>query len=236
MPLTFQEKLSSVSIDSKQTNGLNAMEESDAGDDKALGKRSPYHHGQLKEALIVAATRLVEENGPDNFSMADACRLAGVSTAAPYRHFRDRDELLAEVVNRGFIGLADANRAAVMSAGEGTLAGIIAMGKSYVRFAALQPGVFRLMFGQNTDVKQVEGVLETGLDCFGGLIRQVAIYCAAQGRDDDAREVALRLWTFVHGAASLLIDQDYAHVAPGMDVDALIEAATPRLILDRETL
>jgi AcrR family transcriptional regulator len=206
------------------------MEENEADEGKALGKRKTYHHGQLKEALIAAATQLVEEKGPDNFSLADACRQAGVSTAAPYRHFRDRNELLAEVVNRGFQGLADANREAVMRAGEGTLAGIVAMGKSYVGFAARQPGVFRMMFGQNAQVKQVEGVLETGLDCFGGLIRQVQIYCASHQRDDDARAVALRLWTFVHGAASLLIDDDYAHVAPGMDVDELIEAATPALL------
>jgi len=209
------------------------MEESGPDDGKALGKRSSYHHGQLKAALIAAATQLVEEKGPDNFSLADACRLAGVSTAAPYRHFRDRNELLAEVVNQGFRDLAEANRAAVEAAGEGTLHGIMEMGKSYVGFAARQPGVFRMMFGQNTQVKQVEGVLETGLDCFGGLIRQVELYCKAHGRDDDARAVALRLWTFVHGAASLLIDEDYAHVAPGMDVETLIEAATPRLILAR---
>jgi len=207
------------------------MEENEADEGKALGKRKSYHHGQLKAALIAAATQLVEEKGADNFSLADACRLAGVSTAAPYRHFRDRNELLAEVVNQGFRDLAEANRASVEAAGEGTLYGIIEMGKSYVCFAARQPGVFRMMFGQNAQVKQVDGVLETGLDCFGGLIRQVELYCAAQGRDDDAREVALRLWTFVHGAASLLIDDDYAHVAPGMDVDTLIEAATPRLIL-----
>jgi len=208
------------------------MEEGEADEGKALSKRKSYHHGQLKEALIAAATQLVEEKGPDNFSLADACRRADVSTAAPYRHFRDRNELLAEVVNRGFQGLADANREAVMRTGEGTLEGIVAMGQSYVGFAARQPGVFRMMFGQNAQVKQVEGVLETGLDCFGGLIRQVQIYCASNGRSDDARAVALRLWTFVHGAASLLIDDDYAHVAPGMDVDLLIEEATPRLILE----
>ncbi len=212
------------------------MEDNEPEDGQALGKRKSYHHGQLKEALIAAATQLVEEKGPDNFSLADACRLAGVSTAAPYRHFRDRNELLAEVVNRGFHGLAEANCEAVMRAGEGTLDGIIEMGKSYVGFAARQPGVFRMMFGQNAQVKQVEGVLETGLDCFGGLIRQVELYCAAQGRDDDARAVALRLWTFVHGAASLLIDEDYAHVAPGMDVDTLIAAATPRLLSDNQSV
>ncbi|RIA55397.1 TetR family transcriptional regulator [Dichotomicrobium thermohalophilum] len=206
------------------------MEENEPDGGQALGKRKSYHHGQLKEALITAATQLVEEKGPDNFSLADACRRAGVSTAAPYRHFRDRNELLAEVVNRGFRGLAEANRAAVMRVGEGTRDGIIEMGKSYVGFAAGQPGVFRMMFGQNAQVKKVEGVLETGMDCFGGLIRQVEMYCAANGRDDDARDVALRLWTFVHGAASLLIDEDYAHVAPGMDVNKLIETATPRLL------
>ncbi len=206
------------------------MEENQRDGGKALGKRKTYHHGQLKEALITAATQLVEEKGPDNFSLADACRLAGVSTAAPYRHFRDRNELLAEVVNQGFDSLAEVNRQAVIRAGEGTLEGIVAMGQSYVGFAARQPGVFRMMFGQNAQVKRVEGVLETGLDCFGGLIRQVELYCAAHQRDDDAREVALRLWTFVHGAASLLIDEDYAHVAPGMDVDALIASATPRLL------
>jgi len=208
------------------------MEDGEHGDGPSLGKRSGYHHGHLKQALIAAAAQLVEEKGAENFSMADACRLAGVSTAAPYRHFRDRNDLLAEVVNQGFRDLTEVNREAVMSAGEGTLEGIIAMGKSYVGFAARQPGIFRLMFGQNAHVKQVEGVLETGMDCFGGLIRQVAIYCGSTGRDEDAREVALRLWTFVHGAASLLIDEDYAHVAPDLDVDRLIETATPGLIME----
>jgi len=207
------------------------MEDNAAGDGDALRKRKSYHHGQLKEALITAANQLVEEKGAENFSMADACRLAGVSTAAPYRHFRDRNELLAEVVNQGFRDLAEADQQAVQAAGEGTLEGIIEMGKSYVAFAARRPGVFRLMFGQNSHVKQVEGVLEEGMECFGEVIRQVAIYCEARGRQDDARQVALRLWTFVHGAASLLIDEDYAHVAPDLDVYALIEEATPRLIL-----
>jgi len=210
------------------------MEEGEEGGCPPLGKRRTYHHGQLKQALIAAAAQLVEEKGAESFSMADACRLAGVSTAAPYRHFRDRNDLLAEVVNQGFRDLTEANREAVMSAGEGTLEGIVAMGKSYVNFAARQPGIFRLMFGQNAHVKQVEGVLESGMDCFGGLIRQVAIYCESTGRDEDAREVALRLWTFVHGAASLLIDEDYGHVAPDLDVDRLIEAAAPGLIMEGE--
>jgi len=71
------------------------------------------------------------------------------------------------------------------------------------------------------------------MDCFGEVIQQVAIYCEKYAYREDARQVALRLWTFVHGAASLLIDDDYSHIAPELDVYELVEEATPRLLLDR---
>ena len=61
-----------------------------------------YHHGNLKEALVRAALELIAEKGPAGFTFADAARWAGVSPAAPYRHFRDRDELLSDVARRGF--------------------------------------------------------------------------------------------------------------------------------------
>ena len=61
-----------------------------------------YHHGNLKEALIRAALELIAQKGPAGFTFAEAARWAGVSPAAPYRHFRDRDELLADVARRGF--------------------------------------------------------------------------------------------------------------------------------------
>src|SRR5258708_36130929 len=61
-----------------------------------------YHHGNLKEALLQAALDLIAKKGPAGFTFADAARLAGVSPAAPYRHFRDRDELLSSIAQRGF--------------------------------------------------------------------------------------------------------------------------------------
>ena len=67
-----------------------------------------YHHGNLKEALIRAALQLIAEKGPAGFTFAEAARFAGVSPAAPYRHFRDRDDLLADVARRGFEQFADA--------------------------------------------------------------------------------------------------------------------------------
>ncbi len=69
---------------------------------RGSGTERGYHHGNLKEALVRAALALIAEKGPAGFTFADAARWAGVSPAAPYRHYRDRDELLADVARRGF--------------------------------------------------------------------------------------------------------------------------------------
>src|SRR5256885_12884743 len=66
------------------------------------GGRRSYHHGNLREALISAALDLIAQKGPAGFTFAEAARAAGVSPAAPYRHFRDRDALMADVARRGF--------------------------------------------------------------------------------------------------------------------------------------
>jgi hypothetical protein len=106
------------------------------------------------------------------------------------------------------------------------------MGQAYVRFAVEEQNLFRLMFGQHPKLKQADTVVNDGQECFGGVIRQVAIYCEQNGLDGDPMDIALRLWTFVHGVASLLIDGDYASVAPGLDVDRFIADAAPLLLRD----
>jgi len=193
-------------------------------------RKAHYHHGELREALISATRQLVEERGAENFTLADACRVAGVTTAAPYRHFRSKQQILAEIASRGFEELQAKAKAAVAAKGEGTLDAIVAMGQAYVAFAVEQTAVFRLMFGQEPSLKKAEPVLGTGHACFAHLIDQVALYCKRSKIRGDAQELALRLWTFVHGAASLLIDQDYAAVAPQIDVDHLVASATPGLL------
>ncbi len=79
-----------------------------SGDGGAGEGRRGYHHGNLREALIRAALELIAEKGPAGFTFADAARWAGVSSAAPYRHFRDRDDLLVDVARRGFDQFAQA--------------------------------------------------------------------------------------------------------------------------------
>jgi AcrR family transcriptional regulator len=193
-------------------------------------RKAHYHHGGLREALIGAARQLVADRGAENFTLADACRLAGVTTAAPYRHFRSKQEILEEIASRGFDELRQKAMAVVAEKGAGSLEGIIAMGQTYVAFAVDQTAVFRLMFGQEPSLKKAEHVTGTDHECFAHLIEQITLYCQKNRVRGDALEIALRLWTFVHGAASLRIDQDYLAIAPGLDVNRLIADAAPGLL------
>ena len=192
--------------------------------------RENYHHGGLREALIGATRQLVMERGAENFTLADACRVAGVTTAAPYRHFRSKQEILEEITSRGFDELKASAMAVIAAKGAGTLEAIVAMGQAYVAFAVKETAVFRLMFGQEPSLKKAEHVAGTGQDCFSHLIEQITLYCEKNRVRGDALEIALRLWTFVHGAASLLIDKDYLEIAPQLDVNSLIANAVPGLL------
>src|SRR5881275_1196145 len=105
-----------------------------------------YHHGNLKEALLQAALGLIAEKGAAGFTFADAARMAGVSPAAPYRHFRDRDELLSSIAQRGF----DQFEAVLTSAWDDgrpdTITAFERVGKAYLAFAREEPAFYSAMF------------------------------------------------------------------------------------------
>ncbi|WP_072393305.1 TetR/AcrR family transcriptional regulator [Hyphomicrobium sp. CS1GBMeth3] len=197
---------------------------------KALHTKQRFHHGDLREALVAATRELLQEHGPDGFTLADACRRAGVTTAAPYKHFRGKQEVLQEIISRGFDELTAANAKAVAEGGPGTLAGITAMVISYLDFAVAQPAVFRLMFGHKSDLRKAQHVDESGNQCLKNVINEVAACSRKHSQKVDAERVAIRLWTFVHGASCLEIDSDYERVAPGLDVRELIADVAPRLL------
>src|SRR4051794_41387145 len=102
--------------------------------DRDEGRRG-YHHGNLREALIRAALELIAEKGPAGFTFADAARWAGVSPAAPYRHYRDRDALLADVARRGFEAFADALTRAWDDGRPDVLSAFDRLGRAYLQFA-----------------------------------------------------------------------------------------------------
>lgn len=169
--------------------------------------RSSYHHGDLRAQLIAAVRELVETHGPDGFSVAEAARRAGVSSAAPYKHFKDRPELLRAVASEGMDRLHGAMEAAASRHPAGSITAIAAIGQAYVDFARSGPGVFRLVFGLTEGHEEDPHLEEKGASCFAVVLRAVA---AAIGQPADTPTVQSRayaLWTCVHGHSFLTIDR-----------------------------
>jgi AcrR family transcriptional regulator len=164
-----------------------------------------YHHGDLKAALIDGATQLIAERGVRGFSLAELSRRAGVTVAAPYRHFADRDELLAAVAVRALhaFGQALAAQASETDPPERRLA---AMAGGYVRFAAEQRALFGVVFGVGLDKKtRYPELRQTYEDVEGILSACVAELCPED--PDAAEQLAGAIEATAHGYAALLTDQ-----------------------------
>jgi AcrR family transcriptional regulator len=206
------------------------LEDAVSGRARVVRPKAGYHHGELRAALIAATRRLIGEHGADRFSLADACAAAGVSTAAPYRHFSDKEELLALVVAEGFGDLTSRARAAALRHPDGSEERILEIGRAYVGFGLGEPALFRMMFAPTMGRTSDERVTASGKACFQFVLDEVVGYCRATGVDGDADLIALQLWTFVHGVTSLLSDRTYAQIAPELDVDEMMTAAADRLL------
>jgi len=196
----------------------------------SLRRKATYHHGDLEGALIPVVRRLLERDGVGGFSVAEACKEIGVSTAAPYKHFSSKHEILGAVAQSGFDDLREQMIVARDANPDDPVRRIAEMGKTYVSFALTNPGTFKLMFGSNPNIKQYKPVKEHGENCFDVLISEVAGYLGSTDEADDSRRVSVLLWTFVHGAASLAMDQDYEAARVAVDTDQMIDAATIRLL------
>ncbi|MCJ0762967.1 TetR/AcrR family transcriptional regulator [Variovorax terrae] len=191
--------------------------------------KSAYHHGDLPRALVDAAQQLIEAGGGARLTLREAAQAAGVSVAAPYRHFADREALLAAVLAKGFRELAhrtDEDRRAASDA----MAGLMAVGLAYVRFAADHPAIYRLMFGAECDKAAHPDLMAAGHEALTVLIEAVAT-CKAAGLigDADVQQVALAGWSLSHGLASLHADGLLAAAMPG-DLQATAHALMRMLI------
>jgi len=168
--------------------------------------KSAYHHGDLRAQLIAAVRDLVETHGPDGFSVSEAARRAGVSSAAPYKHFRDRHEILRGVVSEAMDRLFAAMKAGAAAHPVGSLEAVAAIGQAYVDFARAEPGVFRLVFGLTDGHQNAPELLAKGEGCFGVLIEAVAACLDLPPDDPEVERRAYMLWSFVHGHSFLHID------------------------------
>ncbi len=170
-----------------------------------LTARRGYHHGNLREALMEAARRLVAENGPHGFTLAEAARLAGVSPGAVYRHFDGRESLVAELGRRGFDQFRRWLQSAVENASS-PMEALVQMGHAYLTFAREEPGFYGAMFSgagmsQNAPMRDND---EGSSGAFGLLLEGLERALPKERNHAvDGRLLALQVWSMSHGLARL---------------------------------
>ena len=194
---------------------------------KRGGGSRGYHHGNLKEALIRAALELIAKKGPAGFTFAEAARWAGVSPAAPYRHFRDRDELISDVARRGF----ELFEAALMRAwDEGRpdpFSAFERLGRAYLEFARSEPAYYSAMFEAGVPPDADPELRDAGERAFGVLraATETLVATMPAANRPPVMMMALHIWALSHGIASLFARGDAARRRLPMTPEELLEAA-----------
>jgi AcrR family transcriptional regulator len=187
-----------------------------------------YHHGDLRRALIDQALRTIDTNGVAALTLRGVAEALGVSRTALYRHFSDKQSLVAAVAREGFRTFRMALGAAWQEAGRG-LPGLDAMGEAYLRFASGHPAHYRVMFGRFVEsqardpelLQEAEGAFQVLVDAL------LELQGEGHARRDDALLQARLVWSVVHGVAMLTID---GQLPPGEDgAAALGRYATDRI-------
>lgn len=187
-----------------------------------------YHHGNLREALMRAALDLIAEKGPAGFTFAEAARSAGVSPAAPYRHFRDRDELLASVALQGFGQFEAALTKAWDGGRPDPFAAFERMGKAYLAFARAEPAYYSAMFEAAVPLDTNPELRQAGDRAFATLrtAAEALIATLPSASRPPALMVALHIWALSHGIASLFGRGDAARRTLPISAEELLEAGT----------
>jgi len=189
-------------------------------------KRRGYHHGNLREALIAAALKLIGEKGPAGFTFAEAARSAGVSPAAPYRHFRDRDELMADVAAGGFVKFAEALERAWDQGKPHPYRAMENLGRAYLGFARREPAYYAAMFEAQVPTNASPELTKASDRAFGILRQACEALCGLMPADKrpPALMMSLHIWSLSHGIASLFARGDAARRKIPMPAEDLLEA------------
>jgi AcrR family transcriptional regulator len=192
------------------------------------GGRRGYHHGRLKDALLDAARSLVAERGPAGFTLSEAAKMVGVTAAAPYRHFSDRNDLMSELARRGFEAFAERLEKAWDNGQPDPTAAFRRMGGAYLDFAREEPGLYSAMFGN----VQALNTPSSGAAADKALA-MIHYACAAVLRqygapDAGARDLALQVWAFSHGVAQLALSGHFQ--TGGADAQAIMASGAGNIV------
>ncbi len=173
---------------------------------KVADKGGRYHHGDLRRALVDAAFELVKEHGPRGITLREAARRAGVTHAAPYRHFADKEALLAALAEEGFVRLRSAIERVIE--GVSALEQLEVLGVAYVRFARAHPSQFRVMFGAEMgDKRRYPSLMQADQAVFDMLCNAIrAAQEAGQLPAGNPARMGMVQWSMLHGVAALVVD------------------------------
>jgi AcrR family transcriptional regulator len=188
--------------------------------------RRGYHHGNLREALIKATLDLISERGVSGFSFSEAARLAGVSSAAPYRHFRDRNALMADVAREGFARFAAALERAWNFGRPDPLTAFENVGRAYLAFAREEPAFFSAMFEAGLPI-EADGELDEAAERAFAVLRsavEAVVATLPKDKRPPVMMMSLHVWALAHGIASLFGRGDAARRKLPMTPEELLEA------------
>jgi AcrR family transcriptional regulator len=171
---------------------------------RAEAKR-PYHHGDLRAALIRAALSLIEERGVKGLALSDAAHLAGVSVAAPYRHFKDKQALLAEIAAEGFALFRSALTRASSSHPDDKVKCLVEMGVAYVDFALQHRSHFKVMWESGIPKDQYPELGQTAHETYL-LLQKAVLDLLPSAHPDQQRALVSTAWSVVHGYAMLTLE------------------------------
>ncbi|WP_026248964.1 TetR/AcrR family transcriptional regulator [Streptomyces sp. LaPpAH-108] len=185
----------------------------------SAGRRSSYHHGDLRRAVLTAALDAIAAEGPAGLSLRDLARRAGVSHAAPAHHFKDRTGLLTAIAAEGFGLLAEAVREAP---------DLREAGVRYVRFAREHPAHFQVMFSPEL-LRADDLELTTARALAGDALSAVVAAVDPGDRGPDARLASVAAWSLAHGFATLLLGHNLDAPVGGQDPEEVFHALTAML-------
>jgi AcrR family transcriptional regulator len=199
--------------------------------EEAAPTNKPYHHGDLRNALITAGLAILAEEGAAALSLRQVARRAQVSHAAPYRHFASKEALLAAIAEEGFHELA----ARLGAAGERFATDTPALWQEiswiYVNFAQERPDHLRIMFSNLIGGRTAyPSLMQAGLGAF-----QVLVEMIQRGQEagaiaaGDPHQIALAAWSLVHGLSVLLVEDQIGFVVAGTDAEQLARTFAERL-------
>lgn len=192
----------------------------------------PYHHGDLRSALLTAAEAEISEHGIEAFSLRQVARRAGVSHAAPAHHFGDADGLLTALAVQGFRRFLAMQAAREALADPHPRAQLIASGLGYIDFALTHPTLFRLMFASDRPDFRVAALYDAGKAAFDHLVTCVAAIGAEVRHDGQVTADVASAWAMVHGLADLMRNGSLVAIAtlPGPARDAILTQIIDRAI------